>query len=302
VLDIVERNAAKRDGIRPRRLQSRQDNGLIAAETRRFVDFAVCATRTVEIPFAACDKEGRRQRKTIESLEIDVAAIHHVKRPRLDRQLVEDVDIVHFPVGNVDKARDVAPEIEQRMEFDGTLATTKLGPREQAQTQVDGRGIERIDGLRQIDGQWFLSVQLPRTTDQDLGEVGVDPPVVSMIGVGQRAPRDFAAKSGVIQLGPQGPQTRFDVPQAFAIGELRESHAQELVAARETATALIATILVDAGVELAPRQKVHELRKHELSVEHKPPSAAKARKRRPCQDLSVLASSDRVQTWLNATR
>jgi hypothetical protein len=106
----------------------------------------------------------------------------------------------------------------------------------------------------------------------------------------------------MIQLRPQSAQARFDVPQAFAEGELRESQAQELVAARKAATATMATILVDASVELASRQKVHELREHKWSVEHKPSSVATARKRRPCQGLSLLASSSRVHAWLNATR
>src|SRR5258707_2210750 len=51
---------------------------------------------------------------------------------------------------------------------------------------------------------------LPRTADQDLGEVGVDSPVVRRVGVGQRAPRDLAAEPGVIQLRPQSAQARFE--------------------------------------------------------------------------------------------
>jgi hypothetical protein len=302
VFGVVKRDAAQRDGVRSRRLETRQDNGLIAAESRGLVDRATRAACAIEIPLAAGDEERRGRGEAIKSLEIEVAAVHHVECPGFDRQLVEDVDIVYFPVGNVNKAGDVAAQVEQRMELDGGFAAAKFGPRKQAQAQVDRGGIERVDRLRQIDGQRFLGVQLPRTADQDLGEVGIDSPVVRRVGVGQRTPRDLAAKSGVVQLGLQGAQARFDVPQAFAEGELRESQAQELVAARKTAAATIAAILVDASVELASRQKVHELREHEWSVEHKPSSVALARKRRPCQGLSLLASSSRVHAWLNATR
>jgi hypothetical protein len=123
-----------------------------------------------------------------------------------------------------------------------------------------------------------------------LGKVGVDLPVVRRARVGQRAPRDLAAKTCVVQLGLQGTQARFDVPQVFAIGELRESQAQELVAAGKAAAATIAAILVDTSVELASRQKVHELREHDWSVKHKPSSVAVARKRCPCQGLSLPLS------------
>jgi hypothetical protein len=83
---------------------------------------------------------------------------------------------------------------------------------------------------------------------------------------------------------------------------LRESQAQELVAARKAPTAPIAAVLVDASVELAPWQEIHELRKHELTVEHKPSLAASAGKKRRRQGLSLLASSSRVHAWFNATR
>ncbi len=38
----------------------------------------------------------------VESFEIDVAAIHHVEGPGLWQKFVEDVDVVHRAVGNVE--------------------------------------------------------------------------------------------------------------------------------------------------------------------------------------------------------
>lgn len=302
VLGIVERDAAEFRGIQPRRLGARQDNRLIAAESRRLVDLATSAAGVIEILLAPRDKERGRHREAIEPLEIDVAAIHDVARARFDRQVIEDVHIVHFPVGNVNKARDRSPQIEQRMELDGALPATILGPRKQAQTQVNRRRIERVDGLCQLDAQRFLGVQPSRAVDQHLGEVGIDSPAVGPIGIGQRTARDLAAKPGVIQLWPHGPQTRLDVPQAFAEHQLRESQTQELVAAGKTTPPSIASVLRDARGELASRQKVHELRKQQLPVEHKPSSAASAGKIRCRQGPSLLASPSRVHALLNATR
>ena len=46
--------------------------------------------------------------KAIEPAEIQVSTIHHIERARLDRQLVEDRDIVPFPRRNVDERGDIA--------------------------------------------------------------------------------------------------------------------------------------------------------------------------------------------------
>ena len=110
-------------------------------------------------------KNAAALREAIQTREIDVAAVHHVERARFDGQLVEHVHIVHFPVGNVDKTGDVAAQVDQRVQLDGALAPAKLGPREQAQAQVDGRGVEGVGGLLQFDGE-----AVRRRTTSALGE------------------------------------------------------------------------------------------------------------------------------------
>ena len=52
-------------------------------------------------------------------------------------------------------------------------------------------------------------------------EVGVDAPVVRLVGVSQGGTRDFAAKPDVVELGLDRAQTDFDVAQAFAIGHAK---------------------------------------------------------------------------------
>ena len=51
----------------------------------------------------AHNEERRAEREDVKSLEIHVAAVHHVERPGLRQNLVKDVDVVHFTVGNTDK-------------------------------------------------------------------------------------------------------------------------------------------------------------------------------------------------------
>jgi len=54
----------------------------------------------------------------------------------------------------------------------------------------------------------------------------------------------------------------------FAIGELRERHAKKLAAAREMFDVAIAGVLDHQALESLPRQKLHQLSKHEFAGAH----------------------------------
>ena len=115
--------------------------------------------------------------------------------------------------GDVDESGDIASQIDQRVELDGRLATSKRRPREQRQAEVDGRRVECVDGLLQGQAEVVGRVEAPSPIDQDLGEIGINPPVARPICIGERAPRDPSAKAGVIELGTVRTQARFDVAQ-----------------------------------------------------------------------------------------
>jgi hypothetical protein len=63
----------------------------------------------------------------------------------------------------------------------------------------------------------------------------------------------------------------------------------------------MALVFLDARVELAPRKKVHQLGKHELTFEHKTSREKLARKYSSRTGSSVVLSSDRVQTLIDAS-
>jgi len=112
-----------------------------------------------------------------------------------------------------------------------------------------------------------------------MGEIGVDAPVVTFVGVGQSASGDSSMQAGVIQLRSHRSQTRFDVPQTFAVGQLRECHAEELVEARETTISRVAPVATNALVEFVPWKEIHQLSKNELPVVHSPPPSPPKRAR-----------------------
>jgi hypothetical protein len=63
----------------------------------------------------------------------------------------------------------------------------------------------------------------------------------------------------VIQFGLQRVQTDFDVAQTRPVSQLGKSHAQKLIEAGKPASAIIASVLADAAVEIAFRKEGHEL-------------------------------------------
>src|SRR5712691_8439378 len=101
----------------------------------------------LEIRLTAGHEEAAGLVEAIQALEVEEAAIHNVEGAGLGQQLVEDVDLVHLAITNVDEGGDVAAQIQQRVQLDGRLGQAERRPRKYRQTEIDGRGVECIDSL-----------------------------------------------------------------------------------------------------------------------------------------------------------
>ena len=205
----------------------------------------------------------------IESLEVQVPAIHHVEGPRLGHEQIEDVDIVELAIADMDEGGNSSPQIEQRVQFHRRLGLAKRCPRKQRQTKVDGGRVQRVDRLAQFDAERLLGVQAPGSANQRLGELEVDTPVASFVGVGKGTATDIATNAQVIELGRLCAQAGFDVAQTLPVGKLSEGHAQELIETAEAANVEIAVILRDQPAKGVPRCGLHDLREHELASVHR---------------------------------
>src|SRR5665213_2104913 len=170
----------------------------------------------------------------VQALEVDVATVHDVESASFRNQLIEDIDVVKLPVADMDKTRDIAAQIEQRVHLHCRLGAAKRCPRKQRERQVDRGRVQGISRVGQIDAKGLVDIQLASDTNQALREVGVDAPVAGGVRIGQRIARHLTADAHVVELLGLGTQTRLDVPQALPKRQLRESHAQVLVHAGET--------------------------------------------------------------------
>ena len=124
---------------------------------------------------------------------------------------VENIDVVHLAVTDENERVNIAAQIKQRMELHGGLGGSKRRPREHREAEIDGGGIQRIDGLVEFKRQWIVGIEPPRDADEVLGEVGVDAPVAHGVGVRQGVAGNRAAETQMVELEGLRAKTRFDV-------------------------------------------------------------------------------------------
>ena len=222
----------------------------------------------LQIGLGARHEEGPHLLKASEAGEVEITPVEHVVRPGLGEQDIEAGDVGPRPVGDVDDLGDAPPQVEQRVQLDRPLVRPEAGPREERQAEIDGRRVEGVHRGRQVHPEGLGRVEGFGGADQPLGEVGVDPPVAPLVRIGQGAARDAASDAHVVQLGLHGPQTRLDVAQALAIGELGKGQTEKLVEAREAADLVLALVAGHAATELLQRQEVHDLREDGASGMH----------------------------------
>ncbi len=77
----------------------------------------------------------------------------------------------------------------------------------------------------------------------------------------------------MIELGAHSAKTRFDVPQAFAIGQLSKRHHPEVIRTGEGLDLVIASIAMDAPVKPVPGKVLHELGKNRRADVHCAPGS-----------------------------
>ena len=219
----------------------------------------------------ACNKERARRMEPVKSFQVLIATVHDVVGTGLWREHVQRIHIVDFPVGYVDESRDGTTQIDQGMQLHSRLGPAELGPRKQFQAEVDGRRVQRVDRLSQVDDGGNLGVQLPCFGDQYLGKVREDPPVPAFIGIRERCAANGTTNPQVVQLRRHGSQARLNIPKAFAGGQLGKGHAQELIEAGETATWTPLGVSGYTASEVRQWEQVHDLREYQPTDMHVSP-------------------------------
>ncbi len=141
------------------------------------------------VRFGAGDEERAGLVQSEQPLEIEVGPIHHVNRRRLWNQQIEHVDIVQLAVGNMDKAWNIATQIQKRVHLHGDLGAAKRCLGRQRQARINGGRVQRVCRVRQLQAQILPGVEPVRLGHQPLCELGEDASVPALVGIGQRRRR-----------------------------------------------------------------------------------------------------------------
>ncbi len=156
------------------------------------------------------------------------------------------------------------------MQLDRGLLGAEARPREHRQAEVNGGGVQGIHGVVEIQTKRLVGVHRSRDVDQHLSEVGVDAPIVRLVGVGQRRSRDLAAKAHVIELALHGAQAGFDVAETLAESQLGKGETKKLIEAGKAAQFVIAAVPHDALAELVRRDMIDQLGEDGAADKHAP--------------------------------
>jgi hypothetical protein len=128
VLAIVEPDPAQLVGESVVGIETRKENGLVADQVRRLIDGPRIQPAALKIRFGADDKEGLALMNEVETGKIEIGAVKDVETVGLGNQVIQDSDIVHFPVCYLDKRGDGASQIGKGMKLDGAFVFAEDGP------------------------------------------------------------------------------------------------------------------------------------------------------------------------------
>ena len=103
-----------------------------------------------------------------------------------------------------------------------------------------------------------------------MSEIGIDPPVADLIGMSQGVAGDPSPKAHVIELLLIAAKAGLDIPEAFPVGELGETHTEKLIPAGKGNELVAALVPLDTFLKFVSGKELHQLREHRFPSIHMP--------------------------------
>ena len=244
-----------------------QSDRLVASQSGSFIDRSRLPDVELGVAFCANDKGCLCHINAVKAREVEIASVDHVDAPRFKKDLVEEMNIVNGAIGNTDKYRDRTGQVDLGVQFDRSLSLAEVCPRKHRQAQVDSCGVDGIDHLFEIEPVGVTGIKSAGFADEDLSESFINTPVSKLICISQIGSGDVTPDAHRVTLRTVA-QTRFDIPQALAESDLRESHCEELVTSSHSFAAPRHRIQLHATIELFAVNEIGYLSEDEVSGVH----------------------------------
>jgi len=270
---VAVRDATQAIRISKLRLGRSQQDALVAAQPGRFVDLAPGDPGVAHIVLGPDDEGDLSLMQCLQSGEIEVAAVDDHDRSRRPLNHVEDLDVVHLASGDMDKNRNGATQIDNRVGLDGCLGRAEVCPGKQTQTQVDGGGVHRVERFLDAQANVVALMDFDGGRNQSMTECFEQSPIASFVGVGQRGAGYLAANPNVIELGALRIEASYQISQAFPASQLGIRDTQKLGPGREVPDSVVRCISIDEMLEMTEGNEVQQLREYRPATIHDAPFA-----------------------------
>lgn len=265
VFFVNQANTPQRFRITMLGLIACQPDDLVTLQPGRRVDRCGGFTIELQILSGSDNKATALAVQMIQPLEIQISSVHNVDTSCQNRDHVQDVYIMHFAIGNMDKCGDRAFQVHHCVKFDGRFVFSELGPLEQRQTQVDGRGIQDFNRF----GQFIFAIEFLGMSDQYEGQILIYFPWPGTIGIRECTQGYAMLDAHVVSAGTECVKGGGQVPKAVTKGELPKAHAQELIPAFELPYTVISFVVGNNLSKFVFGNNIHKLRKNDPARVHK---------------------------------
>ena len=159
-----------------------------------------------------------------EEFKVTVAPIHSDDAASRKCEMAGSGNVGSLTVCDHGEVRQIAVMVQEQVELNSSFGLTKVGPGKQAQTKVDGGGVEAKQPVLETKLPLFAWAIAATEVAQMKEGVLVKPPGAMGIGIGKCASGGSGTQPQMGELAAGDGQSIADFPQAFGLGQLTEEH------------------------------------------------------------------------------
>ena len=164
-----------------------------------------------------------------EEFKVTVASVHNDDAARGNGEMVGGGDIGNLAIGDHSEVWQIAVVVQQQVELNGTFGLTEVSPGKQAETEVDGGGVEAEQLVLEAKPLLFARGLAAAEISQMKEGVLIKLPGTVGIGVGKRALGWGGAQAQMTEFAAGDGQAVADLPQALGLGQLAKEHGDILI-------------------------------------------------------------------------
>jgi len=185
-------------------------------------------------------------------LKVIVAPIHDYNAAGGKREMAGGGDVGSFAISDHGEVWQIPIVIQEQMELNGAFGLTEVSPGKQAQTKVDGGGIEAEQLVFEAKLLLFSGGFAAAEVTQMKEGVLVKLPGAVGIGIGKRALSGCGAHSQMTEFAAGDGQAVADLPQALGLSQLAKEHSDILIPGGESLGMTFSSAFIDQSQERVP--------------------------------------------------